>query len=66
MDRNLDGVYFRIKRNGEWVPVCFSDMTEDEMREVMIDRNDEWLRRMCIILGKRIREIGDQLDLMAE
>ena len=27
---NLDGVYFRVKRNGKWDNICFSDLTEDE------------------------------------
>jgi hypothetical protein len=24
--RNLDGIYFRVKRDGKWVTVCYSDM----------------------------------------
>lgn len=31
MDRKLDGVYFRIKRNDKWENVCFSDLTEEDM-----------------------------------
>lgn len=64
--RNLDGVYFRIKRDGLWKNICFSDLTEDEMEEVMKDRSEEWLRSMCKILGKTIRNIGDQLDIVME
>lgn len=66
MNRNLDGVYFRIKRDDEWQNICFSDLTDDEMEEVMKDRPIEWLRGLCKILGKTIREIGDQLDLVME
>lgn len=25
--RNMDGVYFRVKRDGKYEPVCFSDLT---------------------------------------
>ena len=32
MDRNLDGTYFRIKRNDKCENVCFSDMTRDERK----------------------------------
>lgn len=64
--RNLDGVYFRIKRDGLWQNICFSDLTEEEMEEVMKDRSEEWLRSMCKILGKTIRNIGDQLDISME
>ena len=64
--RNLDGVYFRIKRDGLWQNICFSDLTEKEMEEVMKDRSEEWLRSLCKILGKTIRNIGDQLDIAME
>ena len=61
--RNLDGYYFRVKRDDKWQNICFSDMTEDEMKEVMQDRPVEWLQSLAIGLGKVIRNIGDQLDL---
>lgn len=63
MDRELDGVYFRIKRNGKWENVCFSDMTEDQMNEVMNGRDVDWLKSMCIILGQCIKTIGNQFDI---
>lgn len=66
MNRNLDGVYFRIKRDDEWQNICFSDLTEEEMNEIMKDRSEEWLRSMCKILGKVIKNIGDQLDIVME
>ena len=66
MNRNLDGIYFRVKRNDEWLNVCFSDLSDDEMEEVMQDRPVEWLKDMCKILGNTIKDIGDQLDLVAD
>lgn len=66
MNRNLDGVYFRVKRNDEWLNVCFSDLSDDEMEEVMQDRPVEWLKDMCKILGNTIKDIGDQLDLVMD
>ena len=65
MNRELDGVYFRVKRNNEYDNVCFSDMTEEEMKEVLQGRDPEWLRSLCIILGKRLKEIGDYFDIYA-
>lgn len=61
--RNLDGVYFRIKRNDEYKSICFSDLTNDEMDEVLKDREDTWLRELCKILGNSLREIGDHFDI---
>ena len=66
MNRNLDGVYFRINRDNSWQNICFSDLTEEEMDYVMKDRPEEWLRNMCKILGKTIKDIGEQLDIVME
>lgn len=65
MDRELDGVYFRVKRNDKYDNVCFSDMTEEEMKDVLQGRDTEWLKSLCIILGKKIKEIGDYFDIYA-
>ena len=63
MDRNLDGVYFRIKRNGKFNNICFSDLTDDEKQEVMKDRDVKWLKSLCAILANTIKDIGDQFDI---
>lgn len=64
--RELDGVYFRIHRNGKWCDICFSDMTEEERKKVMENRSIEWLKELANILANAIRGIGDQLDLIAD
>lgn len=64
--RNLDGIYFRIKRNGKWDNVCFSDLTQDEREEVMKNKDVDWLKSMCIQLARTIRKIGDEFDLIVE
>ena len=66
MNRNLDGVYFRIKRDDKWQNICFSDLTEDERQEMMKNRSIEWFHSLCGILANKIKEIGDQFDLMCE
>ena len=63
MNRGLDGYYFRIKRDGKWQPACFSDLTEEEMMQVLEDKDEEFLRSLCVGLGKRIRFLGDELGL---
>ena len=57
MDRNLDGIYFRVNRDGKWDNVCFSDLDEHEMIEAMKDKDITWIKSLCIILGKRIKEV---------
>ena len=64
--RDLDGVYFRVERDGKWSNICFSDMTVDERDMVMEGRDEEWLKSMCHILANCIHEIGDALDIVCD
>lgn len=64
MNRDLDGIYFRVKRNNRWESVCFSDLTDEEMDEILKDRDVEWLKSVCKILGRTIRRIGDELEIV--
>lgn len=64
--RDLDGVYFRVERDGKWSNICFSDMTVDERDMVMEGRDEEWLKSMCHILANCIYEIGDTLDIVCD
>lgn len=66
MKRNLDGVYFRVKRGERYENVCFSDMTTEERDSVLVDRSLEWWKSLAYILGDVIRRIGDELDIVAE
>lgn len=65
-NRNLDGVYFRIQRDGKWENICFSDLTPEERIEVMKDRGEGWLKSLCCILADTIRNIGDEMSLVGE
>lgn len=66
MNRGLDGIYFRIERNGKWQSICLSDMTEEEFDNVMEKRNRQFAVNCCKILAKKLREIGDEFDLISE
>lgn len=63
--RNLDGVYFRVERDGKWESICFSDLTKDEREKVMENRSEEWLKNMCQIMSESLRKVGDELDIVA-
>lgn len=63
MNRDLDGIYFRVKRDGKWDNVCFSDLTDEEMDVVLEGRDTEWLKSVCKILGRTIKRIGDKFDI---
>lgn len=62
--RDLDGIYFRVKRNNRWESVCFSDLTDEEMDKVLEGHSVKWLKSTCKILGHTIRCIGDELEIV--
>lgn len=66
IERNLDGVYFRIKRDDKWVNLCFTDLTEEEREEVLKDKSQDFILQLTLILAKRLREVGDKFDLQCE
>lgn len=63
INRNLDGIYFRVERNGKWQNLCFSDLTEDEQRKVLKDKSSDFVLQIALNMAKRLRKIGDQLGL---
>lgn len=72
--RNLDGVYFRVQRDGKWLNVCYSDMTEDERNTVIYDRMSDkpmdeqvgYYRRLAEIMADSLYDMGEQLGVMCE
>ena len=66
INRNLDGIYFRVERDGKWQNLCFSDLTEEEREEVLKDKSQDFILQLTLILAKRLREVGDKFDLQCE
>ena len=50
MNRNLDGVYFRVKRDDKWQNICFTDLTNEETNTILEDRTGTWLLSMLEVL----------------
>ena len=61
--RNLDGVYFRVERDGKWVNRCFTDLTMEERYAVCKERDYEWFKSLAFHLADTLRWIGNQLDI---
>ena len=74
VQRNLDGVYFRVERSGKWENVCYSDMEQKEREEVVAarvaDRTPEeraaWWRSLADILADQLYDMGEQLGVVCE
>ena len=72
--RNLDGVYFRVKRDGKWQNICYSDLTEDERDEIARKRAEhatpeqqaQWWRSMADTLADALYDMGEQFGIAGE
>ena len=64
MQRNIDGIYMRVNRDGKWQNVCLSDMTKEELDEVLADRDRLWLKGAVRHLALTIQAIGCKFDLV--
>lgn len=64
MNRELDGIYFRVQRDGKWQPICFSDLTDEERDKVCEGRSAEWFKQVAYILADTLKEIGEQFDIV--
>lgn len=63
MKRNLDGYFMLIKRGDKFESVCLSDMTKEELEDVLATKSAETLRFLVIHLATVIHEIGEKFDL---
>lgn len=63
--RELCGIYFRIKRNAQYENICFTDMTEEEQKEILNDLSPNAMRNLCLRLAQVVRILGDTFDLSA-
>ena len=67
--RELCGIYFRVKRDGKYENICFTDMTEEEQRKLLDDDlllSEEDLCNLCLRLAQVVRNLGDMFDISAE
>lgn len=62
MNRNLDGVYFRVKRDDKWQNICFTDLTEEETEEILKGKSDTWLWSLLDIMFGVYQNIKKQLS----
>ena len=66
MKRNLDGMYFPVKRDDKTENVCVSDMTDEELEAVVFERADpKFLKGIVKNLVHCIQDIGNQFDIMS-
>ena len=60
---DLDGVYTRVKRDGKYCSLCFTDLTQEEQIQFLSGLSNDSLMNLCIYLGDLLRQFGGQIDL---
>lgn len=55
MITNADGIYYRIKRDGKWQNICFTDLTTEERKALKLheEYGDEQWERVALHLADR-------------
>lgn len=66
MRRNLSGIYIFDEFEGKRQPACFEDCQEEAQNKWLESLGREALMKLAKQLGKTIKDIGDQLDLVCE
>lgn len=64
--RNLDGIFFRVMRDGKPYNRCFTDLSVEEREEVLRPYSREQLYTMVVFLADTIRTIGDELNIVSK
>lgn len=62
--RNLSGIYFRIRRPAGCKNVCFEDLSADEQKQAVADYNKDQLFSLAQMLANTLNEIGNRFDIM--
>ena len=65
IQRNLDGVYFRIMRDGKGLNVCWTDLEwEDRIEFARKNNNEGWLIRMIQIMNDLAWQIEEAYPMI--
>ena len=64
-ERNLSGIYARIKRDGKYQSIDLADMTPEELEEFLNkeDLTIEYFRQLTKNIIEVIQEIADKFDI---
>jgi hypothetical protein len=58
--RDLDGVYFRVMRDGKGVNLCWTDLCWEDRTEFARKNNNEgWLIQMIQLMNEVARKVND-------
>lgn len=64
MKRDIDGVYFRVKRGDKYENICWSDLTKEERDLVSYGRDKEWFKKMLYLITDTLQDMAEQFDIV--
>lgn len=66
MERELTGIYFRVKRDDKYENIDFTDLTFEEQQEILDGENKDmkFYERMFNLLQEELGNLIDTLDLL--
>lgn len=60
--KELDDIYYRVKRDNQYVNICLSDLTQEEREEILSKKPVEYLYAIIEVLISRLRELDDEIS----
>ena len=68
MERELTGIYFRVKRDDKYENIDFTDLTFEEQNDILDDENKDmkFYERMFNLLQEELGNLIDTLDLLED
>lgn len=66
MERELTGIYYRVKRGDKYENIDFTDLTVDEQADILNDENKDmkFYERMFNLLQEELGNLINSLDLL--
>lgn len=66
MERELTGIYFRVKRDGKYKSIDFTDLTVEEQLDILNDEKKDmgFYSRMFNLLQEDLNYLIDKYDLL--
>lgn len=55
---DMDNLYYRVERDGEWLSLCFSDLTPQEVESLTEDYSVDHWRQVAAHLASQLRDLG--------
>lgn len=63
IERGLDGMYFKVERDGKWKNICFTDLIPEEREVVLNSFDKDALICTCLLLADTVRAVGDLYNI---